>query len=168
MDDAVLVINYEMFRRDEDSLVKVLAWQADTVVVDESHNLKSLESSNFKTVQKLLFIDNTCEKCGGLITGLSKPCRRCQHIQAFAGKTRAEQKQATLKEYLATKSVQNVALMSGTPLLNSPEDLYSSFHLIDPVKFPTVEAFKRTFLKPSYAEGSRKMVFKRDDRKSVV
>ena len=162
MEEAVLVINYEMFRQDEDSLVKVLAWQADTVVVDESHNMKSLKSSNFKTVQKILFIDNTCEQCGGLITGLSKPCRACNHTQAFAGLTSKEQKQATLKQYLATKSVQNVILMSGTPLLNSPEDLYSSFHLIDPVKFPTADAFKRTFLKPSYAEGTRKMVFKRD------
>lgn len=162
MDEAVLVVNYEMFRQDQDSLTKILAWQPDTVVVDESHNMKNLRGANFKLVQRMLFIDNTCERCGGLITGLSKPCKACNHTQAFAGKSPKEQRQSTLKEYLATKSVQNVALMSGTPLLNSPEDLYSSFHLIDPVKFPTIDGFRRTFLKPSYGEGSRKMVFKRD------
>lgn len=161
MDEAILVINYEMFRQDQDSLVKVLAWQADTVVVDESHNMKSLKSSNFKTVQRILFTDNTCEQCGALITGLSKPCKACDHTQSLAGQSAKDQR-SSLSHYLSTKSVQNVALMSGTPLLNSPEDLYSSFHLIDPVKFPTVEQFKRTFLKPSYAEGTRKMVFKRD------
>lgn len=161
MEEAILVINYEMFRRDQESLIKVLAWQADTVIVDESHNAKSLKSSNFKMLQKLFFIDNTCEKCRSLITGVSKPCKACGHIQSLAGEKAKEQK-SSLAHYLSTKSVQNVALMSGTPLLNSPEDLYSSFHLIDPVKFPTIDQFKRTFLKPSYAEGTRKMVFKRD------
>lgn len=161
MDEAVLVINYEMFRRDIDSLAKVLAWQADTIIVDEAHNMKSVKTSNFKTVQRILFTDNTCEQCGGLITGLSKPCRRCTHVQSLYGETRDEQK-ASLKHYLSTKSVQNVMLMSGTPLLNSPVDLYSIFHLIDPVKFPTLQQFQKTFLKPSHAEGTRKMVFKRD------
>lgn len=161
MEQAVLVINYEMFRRDPDSLTRVLAWQADTVVVDESHNLKKVSGSNFKTVQRILFTDNTCEECGALITGLSKPCKRCTHVQSLYGQSSKEQ-MSSLKHYLSTKSVRNVALMSGTPLLNTPEDLYSSFHLIDPVKFPTADGFRKTFLKPSYAEGSRKMVFKRD------
>lgn len=161
LSEAVLVINYEMFRRDVDSLAKVLAWQADTIIVDEAHNMKSVKTSNFKIVQRLMFTDNTCEQCGGLILGLSKPCKSCGHIQSIAGMTRTEQK-ATLKRYLSNKSVQNSLLMSGTPLLNSPVDLYSIFHLTDPVKFPTLDVFKKRFLKPSYAEGSRKMVFKRD------
>lgn len=161
LSEAVLVINYEMFRRDVDSLAKVLAWQADTIIVDEAHNMKSVKTSNFKIVQRLMFTDNTCEQCGGLILGLSKPCKSCGHVQTIAGMTRTEQK-ATLKRYLSNKSVQNSLLMSGTPLLNSPVDLYSIFHLTDPVKFPTLDVFKKRFLKPSHAEGSRKMVFKRD------
>lgn len=161
LQEAVLVINYELFRRDEDSLVKVLAWQADTVIVDESHNAKSLKSSNFKMLRTLFFTDNTCENCGTLITGLSRPCKACNHVQSLSGE-KAKEQRSSRKHYLATKSVQNVVLMSGTPLLNSPEDLYSSFHLIDPVKFPTIDDFRRTFLKPTYAEGTRKMVFKRD------
>lgn len=158
---AVIVVNYEMFRRDKDSLTRILAWQADTVVVDESHNMKGLSTTNFKNVQTILFTDNTCESCGALIPGISNPCKSCTHVQSLRGERAAEQR-SSLKHYLSTKSVQNVALMSGTPLLNSPEDLYSSFHLIDPVKFPTLDGFRKTFLKPSYAEGSRKMVFKRD------
>lgn len=161
MDEAVLVINYEMFRRDTESLAKVLTWQADTIIVDEAHNLKSVSTSNFKTVQRLMFTDNTCENCGGLILGLSKPCRRCAHTQSLASMSRAEAR-SSMKAYLATKSVKNTLLMSGTPLLNSPVDLYSIFHLTDPVKFPTLEGFRKTFLKPSHAEGTRKMVFKRD------
>lgn len=161
LSEAVLVINYEMFRRDVDSLAKVLAWQADSIIVDEAHNMKAVKTANFKIVQRLMFTDNTCEKCGGLVLGLSKPCKTCGHIQTIAGMTRAEQK-SSLKQYLANKSVKNSLLMSGTPLLNSPVDLYSIFHLTDPVKFPTLEVFKKRFLKPSHAEGSRKMVFKRD------
>ena len=162
MDEALLVINYEMFRRDTDSLVKVLAWQADTIVVDEAHNMKSVKSANFKTVQRLFFTDNTCENCKGLITGLSKPCKRCNHTQSLAGLAVAEKRQLSMTQYLANKSVQNTLLLTGTPLLNSPVDLYSILHLTNPVKFPTVDAFKKTFLKPSFAEGTRKMVFKRD------
>lgn len=166
LSEAVLVINYEMFRRDIDSLAKVLAWQADSIIVDEAHNMKSVKTSNFKTVQRLMFTDNTCEKCKSLIMGLSKPCKSCGHTQTIAGMSRAEQK-SSLALYLSTKSVQNTMLLSGTPLLNSPVDLYSIFHLTDPVKFPTLEQFKKTFLKPSHAEGSRKMVFKRDGLESL-
>lgn len=160
--EAVLVINYEMFRRDTDSLTKVLAWQADTIIVDEAHNMKSVSSSNFRTVQRILFTDNTCERCKSLITGLSKPCRACNHVQSMSGMTAADRRLLSREQYLSTKSVQNVMLMTGTPLLNSPEDLYSNLHLIDPVKFPTFAGFKKAFLKPSFASGSRRMVFKRD------
>lgn len=162
MEDAILVINYEMFRRDQDSLVKVLAWQADTVIVDEAHNIKTVKTGAFKMVQRLLFTDNTCEECGGLITGLSKPCKRCNHTQHQAGLTLKEKRELTHSQWLATKSVKKTLLLTGTPLLNTPLDLYPLLHLTRPTVFPTVDDFKKRFLKPSFAEGTRKMVFKRN------
>lgn len=162
--EAVVVINYEMFRRDAESLDNLLRWQPDTVIADEAHNIKSISTSNFKIVQKLLFTDNKCEKCGGLITTLAKPCPTCRYMRL---KESLGDRRAVLEHYLATKSVRNVCLMTGTPLLNSPLDLYSLLHLIDPSKFPTEAGFKRTFLKPSYVEGSRKLVFKRDGLKQL-
>lgn len=162
--EAVVVINYEIFRRDQESLTNVLKWQADTIIVDEAHNMKNVSTSNFKTVQKLIFTDNKCEKCGGLIFTLKKPCPACRwmRVQESLAQSRTD-----LKHYLATKSIENVLLMSGTPILNQPLDLYSSLHLIDPSTFPTEAAFKRTFLKPSYVEGSRKMVFRREGLKRL-
>lgn len=157
--EAVVVINYEIFRRDEQSLTNVLKWQADTIIVDEAHNMKNVRTSNFKLVQKLLFTDNKCEQCGGLIFSLAKACRACGWMRPAET---LKERRANLEHFLATKSIENVCLMTGTPMLNTPLDLYSLFHLIDPVKFPTEAGFKRAFLKPSYVEGSRKMVFKRD------
>ena len=162
--NAVVVINYEMFRQDAESLNNLLRWQADTVIVDEAHNMKSASSSNFRIVKKLLFTDNKCERCGGLITTLSKPCPACRYMRLTETPT---ERRAILEHYLATKSVQNVALMTGTPLLNTPLDLYSLLHLIDPSKFPTETGFRKAFLKPSYIDGSRKMVFKRDGLKQL-
>lgn len=168
MESAILVVNYEMFRRDTDSLVKVLAWQADTMIVDEAHNMKAVKTANFKIVQRLFFTDNTCESCGGLILGLSKPCKRCNHIQYLSGLTASQKRELTLSEWLANKSVQNTLLLTGTPLLNSPVDLYPLFHLTQPTLFPTLEGFKKTFLKPSHAEGTRKLVFKRDGLEQLM
>lgn len=161
---AVVVINYEIFRRDKESLSNLLKWQADSIIVDEAHNMKTIKTSNFRIIQKLVFTDNTCERCGGLIFTLTKPCRRCGYHREH--ETVNEQR-SELEHYLATKSIKNVCLMTGTPMLNTPVDLYSIFHLIDPSKFPTQGQFIKTFLKPSYVEGSRKHVFKRNGLKQL-
>jgi SNF2 family DNA or RNA helicase len=161
-DNAVAVVNYEAWRSDRKVLGKLIQWQADTVVVDEAHALKATKTGNFKNIQSLTLSDNVCAKCGHLIMGLyhvdpdnpkhktAKSCRYCGWKTGEAtGKTYAN----SLDEFLATKSVKNLLLMTGTPILNHPGDLFALLHLIDPVAVPTFRWYSDTFLMKSYFTG---------------
>lgn len=146
LSEAVVLINYEMFRRDVETLGRLLLWQADTVVVDEAHNMKNVKTKNFTRIQKLMLADNTCAHCGGLVYGLTQPCPSCGWK-----KENPKALPADLDDLLSTKSVKRALLMTGTPLLNTPLDLFALLHLADPFTFKSEGWFKRRFLQMNYA-----------------
>lgn len=154
--DATIVVNYEMFRRDKDALAKLIEWHADTVIIDEAHNLKSTSSSNYKLMELLASADNRCGKCGGHIYGLRdekkkpKPCQSCGWV---LGQPTSVHHEFPLDRHLHTKSVKNLALTTGTPILNSPDDIYPLLHLIDPIQFVTRAQFVELFCIMNYASG---------------
>lgn len=167
---AVVVVNFEMFRRDRHALAKITRWRADTVIVDEAHNLKATKTGNFKDVQTAVFYDNTCRECKGPIEGLydeqywedfgrkrAKPCPSCGWRKP-APKDDIELGgyPHRLAKALSTKSVQNLALLTGTPILNNPGDLYALVHLIDPVAWPQFDGeggYKDRYLEQNYFTG---------------
>lgn len=151
LDDGTAVLNYELFRRDKEALAKLMEWQADTLIVDEAHNMKSTQSANFKYVKTLAFIDNKCPKCQGRLRGIyekqgskkiAKPCPHCEW-------TKGDDLHRTFRERvdmeLASKSIKNVLLATGTPILNDPSELYPLLHLINPVLFPNQHKFNNMF-----------------------
>ena len=146
MDEGVVFVNYEMFRKDKDALNRLLLWQADAVIVDEAHNLKSKRTANFKNVQRLLLSDNCCAECGGLIMGLGQSCGVC----GYYNDTDSLWYLHGLDRFLSTKSAKRLLLMTGTPVLNTPVDLFSLLHLLDPITFRSEVAFKKTFLQMDY------------------
>jgi SNF2 family DNA or RNA helicase len=140
---AVAVVNYEMLR-DVKALNMLLLWQADTIVCDESHGLKSKRSKAFRSVKKLVLMDNTCQHCEGLVYSMTKPCSRCGRTQTH---------EYGIESYLSTKSVKYFLAMTGTPILNSPMDTWTMLNLIDPVMFRDEDKFKKNFLKMNYVSG---------------
>ena len=158
--EGLVVINYEMFRRDQDALGKILMWQADTIIVDEGHNMKNTATSNYKYVENMVFANNTCPSCSGLVYGLDARCGSCGWTNPYGtakawGKeigVRARTNMKAAREMLySTKSLKNVLIMTGTPMLNTPVDLFAIFHLIDPIVFPTEAWFKKEFTHPDYS-----------------
>ena len=165
LQQAVVVVNFEMFRRDRHALAKLARWRADTVIVDEAHNLKATKTGTFKDVQTVVFYDNTCRECKGPIEGLydeqyweeygrkkTKPCPTCGWTKPSPSTEAASLSgyPHRLAKALSTKSVQNLALLTGTPILNNPGDLYALIHLIDPVAWPTFEGYKKLYLEQNY------------------
>lgn len=160
-EQGIVVVNYEMFRRDLDALGKILMWQADTIIVDEAHNMKSTKTSNYKHVEQIILANNSCPSCKGLIYGIDKRCGSCGWTNPYGSArgwnneignlAKAKLMKDATKMMLSTKSIQNVLLMTGTPILNTPVDLYSIFHLIDPIRFPSEAWFKREFTHPDYS-----------------
>lgn len=153
-DEGVILVNYEIWRRDRDILAKLIGWQADTVIVDEAHNIKSTKTSNYKSIEFLVAMDNTCPACGGAIKGLKypkepgerrarlRPCPAC----GWKNGDPVDTEYVSVRElWQSTRSVQNLALLTGTPILNSPTDLYPLLHLTMPTLFKTQNSFLRYY-----------------------
>ena len=155
-EEACVVVNYEIWRKDKDLLAKFMDWQIDTIIVDEAHNLKNTATSNFRYIEMLMKIDNVCPKCKQHIKGLYgddkklKPCWSCGWKKGELTPVRYAYK---LDEWLSSKSVKNVCFTTGTPILNSPMDIYALLHLCDPMLFARKSQFLQTFCTQNYASG---------------
>lgn len=160
-DEAVVVVNFEIWRKDKDLLAKLMDWQIDTIIVDEAHNIKSTTTSNYKYIDMLIKVDNVCPSCKSHIKGLHgsdkkvKPCPECGWTKGALTPVRYAYK---LDEWLSTKSVKNLCFTTGTPILNSPLDIYSLLHLCDPMLFARKTQFLETFCIQNYHSG--KMEFR--------
>jgi SNF2 family DNA or RNA helicase len=159
--DAVVVVNFEIWRKDKDLLAKFMDWRIDTIIVDEAHNIKNTTTSNYKYIDMLVKVDNVCPSCKGHIKGLHgsdkklKPCPNCGWKKGELTPVRYAYK---LDEWLSTKSVKNVCFTTGTPILNSPLDIYALLHLCDPMLFARKTQFLETFCIQNYHSG--KMEFR--------
>jgi SNF2 family DNA or RNA helicase len=155
-DDACVVVNFEIWRKDKDLLAKLMSWQIDTMIVDEAHNLKNTSSSNFKYIEMLVKIDNVCPNCKGGLKGLYdkdkklKPCEKCGWRKGDSTPVRYAYK---LDEWLSSKSMKNVCFTTGTPILNSPLDIYALLHLCDPMLFARKTQFLQAFCITNYQSG---------------
>ena len=156
--NAVVVVNYEIWRKDKELLAKLMEWRIDSMIVDEAHNLKDTATSNFRYIKQLCTVDNECPACGELIYGLyyedkkprlvPKPCTAC-------GWRKGDSPEYVYKldEFLESKSLKNVCFTTGTPLLNSPLDIYSLLHLCDPILFKSKTRFMSAFCVQNYHNG---------------
>jgi len=159
-DEATVVVNFEIWRKDKNLLAKLASWQIDTIIVDEAHNLKNTSTSNFRYVESLVKADNTCADCGAHIKGLydndkkpklvPKPCETCGWKKGELTKVRYAYQ---LDEWLSTKSIKNLCFTTGTPILNSPLDIYALLHLCDPILFARKSQFLQAFCTQNYHSG---------------
>lgn len=141
MPDCVYVINYDKLARSDALVQRLNQVQFDTVVCDEAHKIKETSNSTYQALEILVLSHNTCPICGkathpmsksGLSTGLSQP-----------------QRQGLCPEHAVvedcTRSVKNYYSMTGTLILNRPNEAYASLHLINDKLFPTRTAFEDDF-----------------------
>jgi len=155
-DNGCVVVNFEIWRKDKDLLAKLMSWQIDTLIVDEAHNLKNTATSNFKNIEMLVKVDNVCPNCKRPIKGLIgtdkklKPCPGCGWRKGDSTPVRYAYK---LDEWLSTKSMKNICFTTGTPILNSPMDIYALLHLCDPMLFARKTQFLETFCITNYHSG---------------
>lgn len=129
-----LVMNYEIARRDKGIIDDLIGLRCDTLIVDEAHNVKSTKSDAWKMVRDIRFGTNSCE-CGNPDVkkygqfGIDYMCSTCG-------------KQGSVLDFV---SIQNVLPMTGTPILNRPQELYPLLHLVDRVNFASESQFLKDF-----------------------
>lgn len=112
----VVMVNYEAWSRDMGVINDLIECYADTLILDESHKIKTNNSVANKGVQNLRF-----------------------------SATRTAEVGEEINHSVELSSINNVLLMTGTPILNRPQELFPQLRLIDPYNFDSERNFLRTF-----------------------
>lgn len=128
MPECIILTNYEVWRKDRTIIDQLVACQFDTIILDEAHKLKDAKSATSKGIYEIVKAENKCHNCGALTYGSG--CPKCGRYP---------------KDLFQNRSIQNVFPMTGTPILNKPQDLFTLLHLIDPEGFPDENSFLNDF-----------------------
>src|SRR6478735_4883598 len=160
-DQFTVIINYSAWRRDKALLDKIVRLQFDTVILDEAHSVKNTSTAAFKGASYIIKASNSCANCGGYIqhvhdngdmqqvAGVFMPrdfyvCIG-QHLpssqtvdfltvpvdNACGWSNRSDIVAGIKRKFGALRSVKHVLPMTGTPILNKPQDLFALLNLID-------------------------------------
>jgi SNF2 family DNA or RNA helicase len=137
-DQWLVLCNYEAWRRDAELIEYIKMLKADTVIIDEAHNIKEKKTSAYQGIRNIVYAENACSLCNGdperyrdSFTGAFKTrCSKCLHEPANFG------------DFC---SVKNVLPMTGTAILNKPQDLWTLLNLVDRRLFPSEDAFLRDY-----------------------
>jgi SNF2 family DNA or RNA helicase len=141
-DEFVIVMNYEAWRKDTTLVQSLIDLQADTVILDESHRAKTMKTSTYRGVRSIIHATNCCPNtspdgtpCRSMIFtsvgSFELSCDVCGYVDKR-------------KEF---KSAKHVLSMTGTPILNKPQELVANLTLVDPEHFPPfAKSTERDFL----------------------
>ncbi|MGS2592217.1 DEAD/DEAH box helicase [Streptomyces hebeiensis] len=158
LDQFLLLINYEAWRKDPMLLELIKNVRADTVIIDEAHNIKERRTSAYNGIRDIVYADNECSQCGGYPEQFTKShgsrslrCSVCLHEQETTG------------EFC---SVKNVLPMTGTAILNKPQDLWTLLNLVDRVAFPSEKAFLQDYCTTNIYTG--RWIFKHGGENALI
>lgn len=147
MPDAIVITNYEVWRKDRAILQKLIDCKFDTVITDEGHVLKDWKSKTTQDIRELVYAENRCANCGhgNFVTRYyEKVCAACEYIQQKDG------------EFC---SVKNYYILTGTPLLNKPEDLFPHLNMMDRNAFPDPKSFLNDYCTKVWDEKTQKYIW---------
>lgn len=165
MKEFVVLINYEAWWRDKALLDYFVDVKFDTVIIDEAHNMANKKGNTFLGMEKVVFAENLreetlpCEYCNEPVALLPRADAKDQSDGWAFGSSwqdAAGNEGCILNETYPNRhnaspcSVKFVYPVTGTIILNKPQDLWPSLHLIDKNAFPDLWAFERDYLTRNY------------------
>lgn len=125
--DAVVIVNYEAWRKDKQLINDLIRMEFDTIVLDEAHYLKDRQSIAYRGVAHLL-------------QGRDFTAEVDTDVPEWSPRLR----DATGRPYDVPRYVYP---MTGTPILNArPEELYTLLTLVDYDNYPATPAGQQAFL----------------------
>jgi SNF2 family DNA or RNA helicase len=174
-----LIVNKEAWRKDE----SVLEELADMLIFDEAHYINKTSTKTYQGTEFVRFAANMCPECGEIPTW---HCWRCGNwldgnIRLCDSPENGTDDEGNIKigEYELDRNVRcrdcgwhgkgydaqsiNAAIeMTGSPILNKPEDLYTLLHLADPEGFDSKSRFLNDFCikRYDYASGKYKWTWR--------
>lgn len=146
-EQVMIIVNYEAWRKDFALLDKLVDCQFDTVIADEAHILKEASTVAARGVKHVVFADNCCYLCGSNNFHASTSWPYTQQCQECQSKS---------ERHGDMRSVKNVLPMTGTPILNKPQDFFMLLHLVDDKQFHDQRAYLNAYCEQDYATGKWK------------
>jgi SNF2 family DNA or RNA helicase len=131
-EDFIVVINYEAWRRDRSLLEDLMNLQFDFVILDEAHMLKDRKTGAYKAIREL-------------ILNHEKP-----EIDVEEYNRDVENGRGYTWNKVSNSATPFILCMTGTPILNKPQDLYSLLSLVDPDHFTSENWFLRDYCEQDY------------------
>lgn len=154
LDAFIITINYEAWRRDKTIIDDIVAAGLDTVILDEAHRAKSFEKLTAQGIVQLVHAWNFCPEENKIVTARNwwnDATKRTQTVNPVVPENCPD-----CGAYLE-KSVKNVLSMTGTPILNKPQELFTMLHLVDPNRFNKERQFLSDYCY-AYAPGKWKFL----------
>ena len=139
-DEFIATINYEAWRKDKTVIDDLVIAGLDTIVCDEAHRIKSSEKITARGVFQIAYRPNHCANCNLTAN--------------FHGAWWDKEKSRLVDRYdgicpscggVLTNTVANVLCMTGTPILNKPQELFSMLHLVNRYNFPNERSFLKDY-----------------------
>lgn len=128
-DEWTLLVNFEAWRKDKTLVKQLQKIRPQLVIIDEAHHLKETDKQAFQGVRDIVYASNMCKFCeSDKLEFLGIDGWRC--LECHVTLTRDE-----------THSVKGVIPMTGSYILNRPEELFALLHLVDRDAFPTKQHF---------------------------
>lgn len=127
--ECIVITNYEVWRKDPSIHQALIECGFDAVFLDEAHALKNDKSVTTQKIRELVYAENLCPKCHGMnIVKRNRQslCGSCEYVQ---------------EEFGEFCSVKKVYPLTGTPILNKPEELWPLLNLLDREGFPSKKNF---------------------------
>lgn len=148
----VMVINYSAWRRDLNLLDELIALRFDTIVMDEAHSIKNVSTSAYKGVKRLVLAENCCPLCSGEVVNKATADNWSNYDECITCGWQSNDR-SVKTEWLDRCSVKMVVPMSGTVILNKPQDLFALLSLVDPVNFRQERDFLVSYCQQDFYTG---------------
>lgn len=159
-----VIVNYESWRRDPRFLTSLVDVGFDTIIMDEAHNMKNASTDAFQGVRQIVHTVNKCPRDGSIMrlpAGADtkveggRVCTVCGWKGESVFETSYEGTGLAnyADRFWLTRSIQNVIPMTGTAILNKPQDIFPLLHLIDPITFDKEATFNRMYAEWDYNKG---------------
>ncbi len=135
------------WRKDTALLDALIGVKFDTMICDEAHVIKEMSTNAFRGVKTIAHGVNQCPICGSddlntqyyvQYKGYTTKCNMCDHVQTEFG------------EFC---SVKNFVPMTGTPILNKPQDIFPLLHLVNPTVFSDQRNFLNMYCEQDWNTG---------------
>lgn len=131
-----IVVNYEAWRKDKDLINDLISLNADTLILDEAQNANKWDTQTSTGIRRLRFGLNVCPSCRSDSPNVT--VLKSDSLKAKCGCGHTD----SITEFC---SIVNVVPMSGSLILNRPQELFPNLFLIAPDLFPSESVFLRDY-----------------------